>query len=80
VQTELSHLDRDALRQLDRSVRSIRRTLVALGFGLAGILLLTTDLSQADLLRALVELASEYGALLAGAVLLWLGWQTVRGG
>jgi len=80
VQAELSHLDRDALRQLDRSVRSIRRTLVALGFGLAGILLLTTDLSHADLLRALVELASEYGALLAGAVLLWLGWQTVRGG
>jgi predicted unusual protein kinase regulating ubiquinone biosynthesis (AarF/ABC1/UbiB family) len=80
VQAELSHLDRDALRQLDRSVRAIRRTLVALGFGLAGILLLTTDLSHSDLLRTLVELASEYGTLLAGAVLLWLGWQTVRGG
>ena len=61
-------------------MRDIRRTLLALGFGLAGVLLLATALPYSDLLRVLAERASEYAALLAGAALLWLGWSTVRGG
>ncbi|MFZ4850485.1 MAG: ABC1 kinase family protein [Caldilinea sp.] len=79
LRAELSSVDRESLRRLDQSVRGIRRTLMALGLGLAGILLLTADLSHAELLRAGAALLEQYSMLLAGAVLFWLGWYTWRG-